>query len=396
MTSPTPAATGDWTTTGDLPAATAWHGQDDGAVLLTDGKGVLVAGGADPAGAATARTARYDPGARTWTAGRPLSTPRRLHTTTLLADGRVLVTGGTGGTGTHPAGLASAELYDPADGTWTTVAALGEARWGHTAVLLDGGKVLVTGGRTTRDGTSARALASAEVFDPDGDPDDPVKGAWTAAPPMLDARSGHGAVLFKGGRVLVTGGTAPISPDRDTALAFCELFDPSSGPAGAWTPAAPLAAPRAGHRTVLTGPTTALVVGGATPGSRDPYAVLGVERYDLAAATWTARPATDGGRAHHRVLPLGGTRFLVVGGTTHDDHGLGYRSALVYDDAGPGAWSRAAGTAEGRWGCAAAVLGAGRVLVTGGTLASGVAAPDPDTAELTRTTEVFDLAGDGS
>ncbi|MFF7122090.1 MULTISPECIES: kelch repeat-containing protein [unclassified Streptomyces] len=401
MTSPTPTAVGSWTKTGALPAAAGWHGQDDGAVLLKNAKGVLLVGGSDTASAATNRTNVYDLTKREWKAGSPLAFPRRLHTVTVLDSGKVLVTGGTGGSGPHPAGLAAVELYDPVQGTWKTVAGLREARWGHAAVLLEGGKVLVTGGSTSRSGDSVRALASAEIFDPKGDPDDPDKGSWTPAAPMTDARTGHCALVFKGGKVLVAGGTAPVSPTGVAALAYCEVYDPGAGPAGAWTPVASLSEPRSGHRAVLASDTAALVVGGATPGTAgdgtyDPYDELTVERFDLASGKWTARPSTPGGRALHRVVPLGSAKFLVVGGTTDDGNGIGYQSALVYDDNGPGGWSTAAGLAEGRWAFAATALDAGTVLVTGGTLASGVAAADPTKAELTMTTEVFTLTGGGS
>src|SRR6266540_452435 len=71
-----------------------------------------------------------------------LLTVRNNHTATLLPSGKVLVTGGADGFGL----LASAELYDPASGTWTTTGSLAENRWHHTATLLPSGKVLVAGG----------------------------------------------------------------------------------------------------------------------------------------------------------------------------------------------------------------------------------------------------------
>ena len=71
-----------------------------------------------------------------------LGTARHGHTATLLPNGKVLVAGGYSGSGS----LASAELYDPATGTWSATGSLGTARDHHTATLLPNGKVLVAGG----------------------------------------------------------------------------------------------------------------------------------------------------------------------------------------------------------------------------------------------------------
>ena len=78
----------------------------------------------------------------------------------MLPNGKVLVAGGGGTSGT----LASAELYDPASGTWTATGSLVTARSVHTATLLPNGKVLVAGGQN---GNSA-LLASAELYVSDG------------------------------------------------------------------------------------------------------------------------------------------------------------------------------------------------------------------------------------
>ncbi len=241
MTSSTVAATGQWTSTGALPFARVWSGQHDGPVVLASGK-VLVAGGADAAGAALGQVALYDPAAKTWTAAAALHTARRLHTVTLLGSGKVLVTGGITGAATFPsAGLASAEVFDPAQGTWTATGSLKTGRWGHSAVLLPDKKVLVAGGCTTRSGQSVKALRSAEVYDPD-------TGAWTEVTAMTDARCGHPALVLNTGKVLVVGGNAPVSRETDAALAFCELYDPASGTGGTWTPTGSLLVARSGHQ----------------------------------------------------------------------------------------------------------------------------------------------------
>src|SRR5450759_3444704 len=81
-------------------------------------------------------------GAPAWTATGGMIEDRFQDTATLLPDGKVLVAGGTVGTGL----LASAELYDPSSGAWTATGTMPTPRQGHTATLLPDGKVLVTGG----------------------------------------------------------------------------------------------------------------------------------------------------------------------------------------------------------------------------------------------------------
>jgi hypothetical protein len=99
----------------------------------------------------------YDPALGTWSTTGSLNTARRSHTATLLPSGKVLVAGGFGGSDV----LSSAELYDQALGTWSTTGSLATARYVHTATLLPSGKVLVAGGVNTGNG----ALSSAELYD---------------------------------------------------------------------------------------------------------------------------------------------------------------------------------------------------------------------------------------
>src|SRR6476660_5639955 len=93
-----------------------------------------------------------------------LNTARWYHTATLLPNGKVLTTGGFNGGVEY---LSSAEVYDPASGTWTETGSLTTGREYHTATLLPNGKVLVAGGLG-----GGVALTSAELYDP-------ASGTWT-------------------------------------------------------------------------------------------------------------------------------------------------------------------------------------------------------------------------
>jgi len=106
------------------------------------------------------RTAeRYAAGKGSWTVTSPMTAVREaLHTATLLTAGTVLVVGGLDDNGP----VQSAEVYDPATETWSTLPAPGTPRAAHTAVRMADGRVLVAGGVDGTGGTSA----SAELFTP--------------------------------------------------------------------------------------------------------------------------------------------------------------------------------------------------------------------------------------
>ena len=80
------------------------------------------------------------------------------YSATRLADGRVLVSGGFG----EPSGyLATAETYDPVQGTWSLTASMSTAHHSHRATLLADGRVLVSGGNI-----GDRGDARAELYSP--------------------------------------------------------------------------------------------------------------------------------------------------------------------------------------------------------------------------------------
>jgi hypothetical protein len=174
------------------------------ATLLPSGK-VLVAGGYEYKGgspsAFPAITELYDPAARTWSTTGSLNHPRTGHTATLLPDGKVLIAGGNRLENGGNSGTGIAELYDPATGTWTQTGTLVKARVGHTATLLPGNKVLVTGGVKIDAPTSTvnDIQSSAELYDSS-------TGTWSATGSLLLVRAGHTATLLANNKVLIAGG----------------------------------------------------------------------------------------------------------------------------------------------------------------------------------------------
>lgn len=77
----------------------------------------------------------------------PLTIPRFGHTSTLLGDGRILLTGGfTSCTGTSCQAGKEVEIIDVESGTIETLATLQEPRALHTTIPLDDGSVIIVGG----------------------------------------------------------------------------------------------------------------------------------------------------------------------------------------------------------------------------------------------------------
>src|SRR5262249_14720724 len=109
------------------------------ATLLANGR-VLLAGGSNLSGTAFSSTDIFDPAIPMFSPGPGMTTPRVGHTATLLPNGQVLITGGLG--------LASAEVYDPATGAFTPTGSMTTARDGHTATRLNNGLVLIAGGNS--------------------------------------------------------------------------------------------------------------------------------------------------------------------------------------------------------------------------------------------------------
>jgi N-acetylneuraminic acid mutarotase len=176
---------------------------DHTASRLPDGT-VLVAGGVSSGNLSVASAELYDPKKGTWSTTPTMKEVRSRQTATVLLDGSVLVAGGGSG--------AFAELYHPDTGSWSATSSLVEALQGpfqgHTATLLQDGKVLVV----TDPG-------SAQRFDPDS-------GTWSAAASMTEAHTSHTATLLLDGRVLAAGGS---DADGLNPIAGAALFDPNGG-----------------------------------------------------------------------------------------------------------------------------------------------------------------------
>jgi Galactose oxidase, central domain len=189
-----------------------------------------------------------------------MHTPRAFHTATLLNNGQVLVAGGLCSHSTQcstATALASAELYNPATGQWTVTGSMSTARYEHTATLLGNGEVLVTGGSSgPAGGGGTVSLASAELYNPS-------TGTWSTTGSMPLAVESPGAALLQNGEVLVAGGSTysvcGTGCDSLEPTAAAELYNPS---AGTFTATASMNYARGDAQLTLLQNGEALIAGG--------------------------------------------------------------------------------------------------------------------------------------
>ena len=222
-------ATGTWSSTSSLNTHRAFYT----ATLLPDGE-VLVAGGFDASGSVALNSVElYDPDTGMWRSTGNLITPRGIHTATLLQEGKVLIAGGSDcEDALFFKAFTSGEVYDPVTGTWSSTGNLNTSRAIHTATPLPSGKVLVAGGLTFDFDFDGTRLDSAELFDP-------ATGTWSSAGDLNRGRFGHTATLLLDGRVLVAGGFNSLEdaelyaltaiPCSDSLSPTSQFFDSGGG-----------------------------------------------------------------------------------------------------------------------------------------------------------------------
>jgi photosystem II stability/assembly factor-like uncharacterized protein len=263
-TSPTPPpmAPASWIITGNLNAGRDNHT----ATRLQNGK-VLVAGGNSSNGPLKSAEL-YDPAIGAWSNTGSLNTDRAFSTATLLSNGKVLVAGGFS-CGPPPqicTDVSSAELYDPATGTWTNTGTLNAPRSGQTATLLSSGKVLVAGGFLANS-----ELNTAELYDP-------AAGTWSVTGNLNAARFEHTSTLLPGGKVLIAGGARTAG-----SLNSAELYDPATG---TWNITGNLNTTRQLHTATLLPNGKVLVAAGFINFETGPI-TNSAELYDPATGLWS-------------------------------------------------------------------------------------------------------------
>jgi len=105
---------------------------------------------------------------------KPINGRTSGDTSALLSDGTVLIAGSVTVATTVPkavwTGTTSTEIYDPAPASFSYAAPMLTPRFSHSAVLLNSGQVLITGGLSGYTGggptTTLQGIGNAEVYTP--------------------------------------------------------------------------------------------------------------------------------------------------------------------------------------------------------------------------------------
>jgi N-acetylneuraminic acid mutarotase len=335
---------GTWTPTGSLSEARTEHT----ATLLQNGK-VLLAGGENGQGLLSSAEL-YDPATGTWTYTGSMNAMRFRHTATLLPNGKVLVVGGIVIRSDGSSDVtASAKLYDPSTGAWTPTGSMNAARNGHSATLLQDGKVLVAGGNNHDGWEGWNDLSSAEIYDP-------ATGTWTPTGSMNAARSSHTATLLQNGKVLVAGGVVMFSNGGWSAGYSAEIYDPATG---TWTPTGSMSGARSGHSATLLQDGKVLVAGECPMWSCDTFTA---ELYDSSTGTWSLTGSLSTVLEAPSATLLQDGKVLVEGGS---DEVSTVNSAELYDPS-TGTWTPTGSMSGARVSQTATLLQNGKVLVAGG------------------------------
>ncbi|HEY8655293.1 MAG TPA: kelch repeat-containing protein [Candidatus Limnocylindria bacterium] len=174
------------------------------AVTLPDGR-VLVAGGLLQPGPATDTTLMYDPATDAWSDGPRMRARRAIYAAVTLPNRDVLFIGG------QEDGSNSAERYDVRTQEFVYAGTLASPRMYGQAAVLDDGTVVYAGGI----GIPARGFATTT----DVERWDPRTNLWTASAPLNVGRAGGAVVAIAGGVYLIGG-----SADLDRPISSVELL----------------------------------------------------------------------------------------------------------------------------------------------------------------------------
>jgi N-acetylneuraminic acid mutarotase len=335
----------------------------------------------------------------------PLNTSRYQHSATLLNNGMILIAGGancpTTGSCTY---LNSGEIYNPATATSTNTGNLATPR-AAPAVLLTNGNVLIAGGSTCDNYGNCFSLNSAEIYNP-------ASGTFSSAGNMQTERDGQTLTLLADGNVLIAGGEScipggggggsssknlgkPLSGGQHltyasftpvtnsvtcTALASAEIYDPQTG---TFSLTGSLNTARYNAAAIQLANGQILVAGG----SNEYYALNVAELYNPSTGSFTTTASgLETARSSPDVTLLNSSLVLVSGGSTCQTPTCPTNTAELYNPTANGFQYTSGNMNVSRVNHAAVLLTNGQVLLAGGTNQCY----GPSSCISDATTEVYD------
>ena len=268
-------------------------------IKFADGK-VLAVGTIEDGDQFGESTVVLEPSEDSWKQLPPIPSLRGQPDMVALDDGRVLVASGfdvSELSAYSPETLNVVEIYDPATGLWQQAADMNQALMLQAVVLLDDGRVLVTGGR----GDDFEWSSRAEIYDPEAD-------EWALTTSMHHPQKQPIAVVLSDGRVLVTGGlTTPFGPP----VATSEIYDPA---AGTWSPTGTMEHVRLFHTLTLLPDGRVLAAGGQNPAGETNSPHSTTEIFDPRTDSWSPGPDLAEPRLNHSATLLPDGRVFLIGG----------------------------------------------------------------------------------
>lgn len=352
----------------------------DGRVLTLGGQ---VVGVGLPA--LTGASSLFDPEQQTFgPGGVDLPQPRTRHHTVTLDDGRLLVIGGIDQTGV----TASCVFVDPFGGSVSQAPPMATARVMHTATKLADGRVLVAGGSAGftlshpigHPASTNSAIATTELFDP-------LTNSWSPGPNLPFPLTMPDDILLGSGKVLLIGGIRNVTGFGPDMSNDCFLFNPAVDSL-ALTDSLPRGRVHTGNITSASG--DGLIAGGSTIdfGTGVTTVFNDAFRFSAASEQWSGLPpAPVFMRCGHLIcVPDGQGGFYYIYGNGLSDLDIA-TGAAVYErrvlvlDGTLSSWSQLGTLSQDQ-------MGAAMVPIDGGLRTAfigpgqGPAAPDDPKSEI--------------
>jgi N-acetylneuraminic acid mutarotase len=333
-----------WTSTGSMHSARA----SQTAIVLANGY-VLVAGGTNNNIPLT-ESELYNSASGSWSTTGSMNVARTSARAVLLPNGAVLTMGGCIGSDCLGSTTASAEIYNPSTGKWTTTGSMLKGRAEFVAVLLPNGKVLVAGGCTSYSANGCLAVTTAaELYNP-------ATGKWSSTGAMRAARMAMTATVLPNGNALIAGGQTAASD----ALGSSEIYSPS---AGSFSLTGKLITPRSGHTATLLTNGLVLMAGGENVSGTSTQKA---ELYNPVTGTYSATGNMPSTRQEHAALLLSNGYVLVSGGNNVNSTTTTVLASCALYNPGTGTWTVASSMNSARVDHSLVLLHTGRALATGG------------------------------